>query len=416
MTRSLASPSPSPLPTAAATADQRSSRLNWPLLALAIGAFGIGTTEFAPMGLLPVIADGVGVSIPSAGMLISAYAIGVMVGAPVMTLAFSRFGKRTALMLLMAIFTVGNLLSALAPGYATLLLSRLVTSLNHGAFFGLGAVVAASVVPKDRQASAVATMFMGLTIANIGGVPAATWLGQEVGWRWAFAGTAVLGLLAIAAIAFALPRGEAGRMPDVRRELRVLVRPEVLLAMSITVLGSGAMFTLYTYVAPILTNLTGAGDGFVTLALVLIGIGLTIGNLVGGRLADWSIDGATRIILASLALIMVLLPLVLASPVPAAIGLVVWGAATFALVPPVQMRVMQAAAEAPGLASSLNIGAFNFGNAVGAALGGAVISLDLGYAAVPIAGGLLAALGLVVMQAGRVRPRPLHCHPSTQCR
>jgi DHA1 family inner membrane transport protein len=170
---------------------------NWPLLALAIGAFGIGTTEFSPMGLLPVIAEGVDVSIPTAGMLVSAYAIGVMIGAPVMTLLFSRFGKRTALMALMGIFTIGNLLSALAPDYWTLLAARVVTSLNHGAFFGLGAVVAASVVPKEKQASAVATMFMGLTIANIGGVPAATWIGQQIGWRMAFAGTAALGLIAI---------------------------------------------------------------------------------------------------------------------------------------------------------------------------------------------------------------------------
>lgn len=189
---------------------------NTALLALAIGAFGIGTTEFTPMGLLPVIAEGVNVSIPTAGMLITAYAIGVMVGAPVMTLLFSRFGKRTALMALMAIFTVGNLLSALAPGYGTLLASRLVTSLNHGAFFGLGSVVAASVVPKEKQASAVATMFMGLTIANIGGVPAATWIGQQVGWRLAFAGTAALGLVAIAALWLALPKASAvhGRTCD----------------------------------------------------------------------------------------------------------------------------------------------------------------------------------------------------------
>ncbi len=185
----------------------------WPLLALAIGAFGIGTTEFSPMGLLPVIAEGVNVSIPSAGLLVSAYAIGVMVGAPVMTLAFSRFGKRTALMLLMAIFTIGNLLSALAPGYTTLLLARLVTSLNHGAFFGLGSIVAASVVPKEKQASAVATMFMGLTIANIGGVPAATWVGQQVGWRMAFAGTAALGLLAICASGSRCPRAKPARCP-----------------------------------------------------------------------------------------------------------------------------------------------------------------------------------------------------------
>ena len=371
------------------------------LLALAVGAFGIGTTEFTPMGLLPVIAEGVEVSIPSAGMLVTAYAVGVMLGAPLMTLLFSRFGKRGALISLMAIFTLGNLLSALAPDYATLLASRLVTSLNHGAFFGLGAVVAASVVPKDKQASAVATMFMGLTIANIGGVPAATWVGQQVGWRVAFAGTAVLGLIAMAALWLALPKGERGSVPNVRRELAVITRPSVLLAMATTVLGAGAMFTLYTYVAPVLADLTGASDAFVTLALVLIGVGFTLGNSLGGRLADWSLDGSTRIFLAALAVIMLLLPLALTNHVAAALGLLVWGVATFGLVPPLQMRVMEAAAEAPGLASSINVGAFNLGNALGAALGGAVIGLDLGYVAVPVAGGLLAAIGLLLVWLGR---------------
>ncbi|WP_186426799.1 MFS transporter [Cupriavidus metallidurans] len=378
---------------------------NTALLALAIGAFGIGTTEFTPMGLLPVIAEGVNVSIPTAGMLITAYAIGVMVGAPVMTLLFSRFGKRTALMALMAIFTIGNLLSALAPGYGTLLASRLVTSLNHGAFFGLGSVVAASVVPKEKQASAVATMFMGLTIANIGGVPAATWIGQQVGWRLAFAGTAALGLVAIAALWLALPKGERGTRPNVRRELTVLTHPTVLLAMATTVLGAGAMFTLYTYVAPMLARLTGASDNFVALGLVLIGVGFTIGNHLGGKLADRSLDGATTTFLAALAVIMLVLPFALQSHVGAAIGLLVWGAADFAVVPPLQMRVMEAAAEAPGLASSINVGAFNLGNAVGAALGGGVISLGLGYAVVPVAGGLLAASGVLLVWLGRASKR-----------
>jgi DHA1 family inner membrane transport protein len=387
---------------------ETSSHARWALLALAIGAFGIGTTEFSPMGLLPVIADGVDVSIPTAGLLISAYAIGVLVGAPVMTLAFSRFGKRTALMLLMGIFTIGNLMSAMAPGYVTLLLARLVTSLNHGAFFGLGAVVAASVVPREKQASAVAAMFMGLTIANIGGVPAATWVGQQVGWRMAFAGTALIGIAAIAALWIAVPKGEGGAMPDVKRELGVLTRPAVLLAMATTVMGAGAMFALYTYVAPALAELTGASDGFVTFGLALIGIGFTIGNWLGGRLADWSLDGATKIFLGALSAIMLVLPLILASHVGAAIGLLLWGVAAFAIVPPVQMRVMDAASEAPGLASSINIGAFNLGNALGAAIGAAVISLDLGYAAVSIAGGLLAAAGLgLVLIGGREKFRRL---------
>ena len=380
------------------------------LFALAIGAFAIGTTEFTPMGLLPVIADGVQVSIPTAGMLVSAYAVGVMVGAPVMTLLFSRLGKRAALMSLMLIFTIGNLLSAFAPGYSTLLLSRLVTSLNHGAFFGIGAVVAASVVPREKRASAIAAMFTGLTVANIGGVPAATWIGQQVGWRVAFAGTAMLGLVTIAALWLALPAGAPGARPDVRRELKVLARPEVLLAMGTTVLGSGAMFALYTYVAPMLAAITHASPGFVALALVLIGVGFTLGNSVGGRLADWSLDGATRLVLAALAIVMLLLPLLLTTHAGAAIGLLAWGAAAFGIVPPVQMRVMQAAAQAPGLASSVNVGAFNLGNALGAALGGAAIGQGLGYVAVPLVGAALAAGGLGLVWLGNAgRRRAVQC-------
>ena len=389
------------------TSDKAASR--WPLLALAIGAFAIGVTEFSPMGMLPVIAEGVEVSIPSAGLLVSAYAIGVMVGAPVMTLLFSRWGKRTALMALMVIFTLGNILSALSPDYWTLLLSRVVTSLNHGAFFGLGSVVAASLVPKEKQASAVATMFMGLTIANVGGVPLATWVGQQIGWREAFGGTAVLGLVTIAALWAALPRGVPGERPEVLRELKVLTRRPVVIALLTTVLGSSAMFTLYTYVAPMLESLTGASGGFVTLALVLIGLGFTFGNWLGGRVADWSLDGATAIFLGALAAIMLIIPFVIGTPAGAAVVLLVWGGAAFAIVPPVQMRVMQAAHDAPGLASSINIGAFNFGNAIGAAAGGAAISAGLGYAAVPVVGGLLAAAGLGLVWLGRRPARLAAC-------
>jgi DHA1 family inner membrane transport protein len=239
-------------------------KLNYPLLALAIGAFGIGTTEFSPMGLLPVIAKGVDVSIPAAGMLISAYAVGVMVGAPLMTLLLSHRARRNALIFLMAIFTLGNVLSAISPDYTTLMLSRILTSLNHGAFFGLGSVVAASVVPKHKQASAVATMFMGLTIANIGGVPAATWLGETIGWRMSFMATAGLGVIAMVSLFFSLPKGGAGERPDVRSELAVLMRPQVLSALLTTVLGAGAMFTLYTYISPVLHTITHATPAFVT--------------------------------------------------------------------------------------------------------------------------------------------------------
>ncbi|APZ06331.1 MFS transporter [Kosakonia cowanii] len=377
-------------------------KINFPLLALAIGAFGIGTTEFSPMGLLPVIAQGVGVSIPAAGMLISAYAIGVMVGAPLMTLLLSHRGRRNALIFLMAIFTVGNVLSAIAPDYATLMIARIITSLNHGAFFGLGSVVAASVVAKEKQASAVATMFMGLTIANIGGVPAATWLGETIGWRMSFMATAGLGVISMVSLFFSLPKGGVGARPNVRNELAVLMRPQVLTALLTTVLGAGAMFTLYTYISPVLRTLTDATPVFVTAMLVLIGVGFSIGNYLGGKLADRSVTGTLKGFLLLLIVIMLAIPLLARSEIGAAIAMVVWGAATFAVVPPLQMRVMRVAHEAPGLSSSVNIGAFNLGNALGAAAGGAVISGGLGYSFVPVMGAIIAGLGLLlVLFSGR---------------
>lgn len=375
----------------------------WPLFALAIGAFGIGTTEFGPMGLLPVIAEGVQVSIPTAGLLVSAYAIGVMVGAPIMTLALSRWSRRGALIFLMGIFTVGNLLSAVAPNYTILLLARLVTSLNHGAFFGLGSVVAASLVPRERQASAVATMFMGLTIANIGGVPAATWLGHAVGWRMSFAATACLGLIAMAGLRLALPRGAAGRMPDLRAELGVLTRRDVVIALCTTVVGAGAMFTLYTYIAPTLTQLGAATPAFITAMLVLIGVGFSIGNIAGGKLADKSLQGSLIGFLVLLIAVMLAFPWLAHSHAGTAAAMLVWGIAAFGVVPPLQMRVMRAASEAPGLASSVNIGAFNLGNALGAAVGGAVIAAGWGYAPVSWAGAAVAGTGLLLVLATGAR-------------
>ncbi|MGP2972126.1 MFS transporter [Serratia nematodiphila] len=372
-------------------------KINFPLLALAVGAFGIGTTEFSPMGLLPTIAKGVDVSIPMAGMLISAYAVGVMVGAPLMTLLLSHRARRSALIFLMAIFTLGNVLSAVAPDYTTLMLSRIITSLNHGAFFGLGSVVAASVVPKEKQASAVATMFMGLTIANIGGVPAATWLGETIGWRMSFLATAGLGVIAMLGLWLSLPQGSAGARPDVKRELSVLVRPQVLSALLTTVLGAGAMFTLYTYISPVLQHITDATPLFVTSMLVLIGVGFSIGNYLGGKFADRSESATLKGFLLLLVVIMLVIPFLARSEIGAAVSMVIWGAATFAVVPPLQMRVMRVASEAPGLSSSVNIGAFNLGNALGAAAGGAVVSAGLGYSFVPVMGAIIAGLALLLV-------------------
>ena len=344
-------------------------KINFPLLALAIGAFGIGTTEFSPMGLLPVIAKGVDVSIPAAGMLISAYAIGVMVGAPLMTLLLSHRARRNALIFLMAIFTLGNVLSSIAPDYTTLLLSRIITSLNHGAFFGLGSV------------------------------------GETIGWRMSFLATAGLGVVAMIGLWLSLPKGSAGERPDVKQELAVLMRPQVLSALLTTVLGAGAMFTLYTYISPVLHTITHASPLFVTAMLVLIGVGFSLGNYLGGKFADRSVTATLKGFLLLLMVIMLAIPLLAQSQVGAAISMVVWGAATFAVVPPLQMRVMRVAHEAPGLSSSVNIGAFNLGNALGAAAGGAVISGGLGYAFVPVMGAIIAGVALLlVLFSGRAQP------------
>ena len=372
-------------------------KINFPLLALAVGAFAIGTTEFSPMGFLPEIARDLEISIPRAGMLISAYALGVMLGAPLMTLWLSRYSKRKSLILLMAIFTIGNILATLAPNYLGLMGARIITSLNHGAFFGIGSVVAASVVPKDKQASAVAMMFMGLTIANIGGVPLATWIGQHIGWRMAFLGISLLGLLTMFSLWKALPEGQSSQKPDVRQELQVLTRLPVVLALLTTVMSAGAMFALYTYIAPSLQSFTQASPALITLMLVLIGVGFSIGNHLGGKFADLSLDKTLIGFLILLMLMMLLFPILASTALGAGLALIIWGAAAFAVVPPLQMRVMSVAYDAPGLASSVNIGAFNLGNALGAIAGASVLNLGLSYSAVSFAGAGLSAVALLLV-------------------
>ena len=376
-----------------------------PLLALAIGAFGIGVTEFAPMGMLPGIARDLGVSIPDAGLLVSAYAMGVLIGAPLMTLTTARVPRRTLLIALMGIFTVGNILSALADSYTALMIARVITSFNHGAFFGVGSVVAASVVAPDKRAGAVAGMFLGLTIATIGGVPLAAWVGETIGWRTAFGGIAGLGALAMLALWLALPKLPAPQGGNMMAEVRVLGRAPVLAALALTVLGSSAMFTVFTYIAPILRDATHASTGFVTGMLVLFGIGMTIGNLWGGKAADRAPERTLVVSLAVLTAVLMLFAAIMQWPIPAAAAILVWGIATFAIVPPLQMRVMEAAAEAPNLASAMNIGAFNLGNAIGAALGGEVIRAGLGYPAVSLAGAAMAGAALAMALLLQYRAR-----------
>jgi DHA1 family inner membrane transport protein len=382
-------------------------KLNPGLLALSVGAFGIGVTEFAPMGLLPAIASDLHVSIPTAGLLISAYAIGVMIGAPLMTLSTGRMARRTLLILLAGIFTAGNLLAAISSSYATLLAARLLTSLSHGAFFGVGSVVAASLVPAERRASAVAAMFMGLTIANIGGVPLATWAGEHVGWRAAFWGISAVGVVTVVALRSTLPVLPAPESGSAVAELRVLARSRVLGALGLTTICATSMFTVFTYITPILRGQTGGSIGFVTAMLLLIGIGLSVGNWLGGRFADRSVDRTLMIALAALVPILVAFAALMPFKAPTVLLLVLWSAASFAVVPPLQVRVMQNAQDAPNLAAAVNVGAFNFGNAIGAAMGGGVIAVGLGYPAVALAGAAAAASGLATMLfSTRYRARP----------
>ena len=384
-------------------------KFNLGLTALAVGAFGIGVTEFAPMGMLPVIAGDLHVSIPAAGLLISAYAMGVLIGAPLLTLTTGRIDRRTLLIALMGIFTLGNALSAMAGGYWMLMAARIVTSFNHGAFFGVGSVVAASLVPPDKRAGAVAAMFTGLTVATIGGVPAATWVSEAIGWRTAFAGIAGVGAIAMLSLRLALPPLPAAEGGDMRAELRVLTRGPVVMALALTTIGFGGVFTVFTYIVPILRNVTHGSTGYVTAMLMLFGVGATIGNGLGGRLADRSVERTLMTMLTIMALTLLAFTVLMQWPVTAAIAILVWGIASFAIVPPLQMRVMDAASDAPNLASAMNIGAFNLGNAIGAALGGGVIGAGLGLPAVSLAGAAMAAVALAMLLAFRRQPRAEVC-------
>jgi len=365
-----------------------------PLIVLALSAFGIGTTEFVIMGLLPEVATDLGVTIPVAGWLITAYALSVAIGAPFMAAATAGLQRRATLIMLMGIFIVGNLLCAVATDYSLLMMARVVTALCHGAFFGIGAVVAASLVPPNRRASAVAMMFTGLTLANVLGVPLGTALGQAAGWRAPFWAVTVIGVLAMIGLVLALPRAQDEELESLRSEMAALRNKGVWMALSMTVLFSAAMFTVFTYIAPFLLDLTGLSSRGVTLTLLLIGIGLTVGNVLGGRLADWRLTATLAGAFLAMAVTSSLLSVVSSLLIPTEIVLFLWACAAFALVPALQVNVVRFAERAPNLVSILNIGAFNVGNALGAWVGGAVLTNQLGLQSVPLAAAILALLGV----------------------
>lgn len=366
------------------------------LLALAIGAFGIGTTEFVIMGLLPEVAADFQVSIPTAGFLVTGYALGVVIGAPLMTLLGTRVSRKRMLMILMALFVIGNVVSATAPVFGVMLAGRVIASLAHGAFFGIGSVVAADLVAPHKKAGAIAMMFTGLTVANVVGVPLGTYIGQSVGWRSTFfvvAALGVVGLLGVARLVPDQPRPEGVRL---RHELAAFRNVQVLLAMAMTVLGFGGVFAAITYITPMMTEIAGYSASSVTGLLVLFGLGMVGGNLLGGKLADRRLMPLLYVSLGGLAVVLALFTLTAHNKIAAAVTIFLIGGLGFATVPPLQKRVLDQAAGAPTLASAVNIGAFNLGNALAAWLGGMVIAAGLGYTAPNWVGAALAASALVL--------------------
>ncbi|MFJ8666460.1 MFS transporter [Streptomyces sp. NPDC093600] len=366
------------------------------LLALAMGAFGIGTTEFVIMGLLPDVAAGFGVSIPTAGFLVTGYALGVVVGAPLLTVIGTKVTRKRMLMILMGLFVLGNALSAVAPSFGVMVAGRIVASLAHGAFFGIGSVVAAELVAPEKKAGAIAMMFTGLTVANVVGVPGGTLIGHAIGWRTTFVIVAALGVVGLLGIARLVPDTPKPEGVRVRHELAAFKNAQVLLAMAMTVLGFGGVFAAITYIAPMMTEVAGYAESSVTWLLVLFGLGMVVGNLVGGKYADRRLMPMLFISLGALAVVLALFTLTAHDKVLAAISIALVGALGFATVPPLQKRVLDHAHGAPTLASAVNIGAFNLGNALAAWLGGLVIAAGLGYTAPNWVGAALAAAALLL--------------------
>jgi len=372
------------------------------LFALAVASFGIGTTEFVIMGLLPDLAADLGVSIPAAGLLITGYAMGVVVGGPIIAIATAKLPRKTTLVGLAILFVIGNLLCAIAPDYATLMAARVFTAFGHGAFFGIGSIVAADLVPRNQRARAMAMLFAGLTLANILGVPAGTALGHAFGWRSTFWVVVGIGILSVAAIAAWVPAAKGVRIPvSLISEFRVFRNVQVWLAMAISVVTAASLFSVFTYIAPILQEVTGISPQGTTWVLLLFGVGITIGNLVGGRLADWKLMATVIGALILLAVILVQFTLTSHSVIGASVTVFLWGLVLFVLVPPLQMRVIECAGEAPNLASTLNQGAFNLGNAGGAWIGGIALTLGVGYDRLPIVGALLAIVALAIAVTSR---------------
>ncbi|WP_245925947.1 MFS transporter [Nocardia nova] len=381
------------------SAPETSVRTGWhvpAMLVLALGGFGIGTTEFVTMGLLPDIAADLHVSEPTGGHAVSAYALGVVVGAPVIAALCARMPRKRLLIGLMIAFTVGNIASVLAPAFPALVAARFVAGLPHGAYFGVASLAAASLAPVGQRAKAVAAVMLGLSAANVVGVPAATWLGQGLGWRDAYVVVAVIGLATVFAITRFVPDLHGVRVTDPRTELTALRRPQVLLTLLVGAVGFGGMFAVYTYITSTLTDVAGMGQGLVPIVLALFGLGMVAGNIGGGVLADRGVDRSVFVALIAMVVILAAFVAAAHNPFTAAAGAFLVGASGAALAPGLQTRLMDVAHDAQTLAAALNHAALNIANAAGAWLGGLVIAAGLGYTAPAVVGAGLAVAGVVL--------------------
>ncbi|OPA77397.1 MFS transporter [Paenibacillus selenitireducens] len=377
---------------------RKESKSHYPIAIymLMISAFAIGTTEFVIMGLLPQVASDLEVSIRQAGLLVSGYALGVAFGGPILTVMTVRLPRKGLLLALMALFVAANIMSAIANEYYVLMIARILSAFTHGTVFGIGSIVAARLVSPEKRASAIAMMFIGVTLANIMGVPMGTLIGQSYGWRTAFWVVAVLGIFSMITLAIFVPRLQNQETPSFMKEISVLRNPEVLRTLLMTVLGFGGVFVIFTYITPLLTDITGFRESTVTILLLLFGAGLTVGNIVGGKLSDWKLMPSLIGMLMMLMLVMAIFTFTSHNKIATVITIFVWGFFAFGTVPGFQMRVLDKAQSAPNLASALNIGAFNLGGAGGAWLGGVVLESPLGLKSLPWVAALVTLLGLML--------------------
>ncbi|SEO76078.1 MFS transporter [Paenibacillus sp. OK076] len=374
------------------------------LLCLTVGAFAIGMTEFIIMGLLPNVAADLNVSIPQAGQLITGYALGVAVGAPVLTVFTHKIPQKKLLVLLMCIFIIGNALSVIAPTYGLLISARILTAFAHGTFLGVGSLMATRLVAPERRAGAVSVVLAGLTIANIIGVPFGTFIGQQLGWRSSFGAITILGIISLLGIIRFIPVIQQGPPANLGQQFRNLVRPQVLLILLIGALGCGSLFAVFTYITPMLVDISGFAEQSVTWILVLFGVGVTLGNMLGGRLADWKLMPSLMVNFGILAVLLAALTLTLDNSYLAVITIFCWGVAAFGIMPGLQIRIMNMTREAPLLATTSSHSAFNLGNAGGAYLGGFAIT-HTGLISVPLYAAVIAALGLLGLCISQVMER-----------